>query len=303
MSVDAKRNERQLGEPIPNDPDTSHEVHIRGLTFDPEKLERVRKVLEGSRGRTQASQILCRELSYRQPNGKLKESAMRDVLRRLEDIGLVKLPPPLVPLERNNGFATAQIADLDQRAIATPVQDLKVQGVGAPCEARLWNGLIEQFHYLGRKPLVGRNLRQIVFCGERPVACLAWADPCLRIQPRDNYLDENVVGGSDHHAGVNNTRFLILPWVQVPNLASRILSVATKHAMNHWRKHYRVELRWAETFVDPKLFKGTCYLASNWKVVGMTKGTARSGRSDRREHHGRRKLIMVRHFPSRRKRI
>nr|WP_137676682.1 Druantia anti-phage system protein DruA [Parerythrobacter lutipelagi] len=303
MIVEAKDREVQIAEHAPPDSGTRSDFQIRGLTFNDEKIETVRRVLNDSRGRTHASQILCREFSYRQQNGKLKETAMRDVLRRLEERGLVELPPPLVPLEKRKAFASSGTVKVDQTKITPPVYDLRVHKVGDPIEAQLWNGLVEEFHYLGRKPLVGRNLRQLVFFGNRPIACLAWADPCLRIQPRDEYLATNDIGGSFHEAGVNNTRFLILPWVRVPNLASRVLSLATKHAMSHWRKHYRVELRWAETFVDPTLFRGTCYLASNWRVVGVTKGTARSGRSDRRQNHGRKKLILVRQFPSRRKRI
>lgn len=303
MIVEANDRSVQLAEHAPPGSGTTSDFQIRGLTLDDEKMEIVRRVLNDSRGRTHASQLLCREFSYRQQNGKLKETAMRDVLRRLEERGLVKLPPPLVPLKKRQGFSSTETMKVDRRKITPPVNGLSVQKVGNPIQARLWNGLVDEFHYLGRKPLVGKNLRQLVFFGNRPIACLAWADACLRIQPRDEYLATHKIGGSVHEAGVNNTRFLILPWVRVPNLASRVLSLATKHALKHWRKHYCVELRWAETFVDPSLFKGTCYLASNWKVVGVTKGTARSGRSVRRQNHGRKKLILVRHFPSRRKRI
>jgi hypothetical protein len=271
---------------------------VRGLEIAPTQLDLIQEVLQKSAGRTQASQELCRVFQYYQPNGWLKERAMRDILRRLAARGLIQLPPPLAPSGGSPQRTGSNLA-VDQTPIEVLSDSLTIKRACDAAEARLWDQLIRDHHYLGRKAVVGRNLKQIVYCGDRPIACLAWADPCLRLGPRDRYLQ----GSPDPQRGINNTRFLLLPWVTVPNLASQVLSLATKHARHHWDWYYHADLIWAETFVDPSRFSGTCYLAANWKLIGTTRGTARSGSNARRVKHGQQKHILIFRFGRRRKRV
>jgi hypothetical protein len=220
---------------------------------------------------------------------------MRDILCRLEARGLIQLPPrqkPAASSERRREVPTATI-------VAQPVSSvvwrkIQVERVKDPNKSRLWDMLITKYHYLGRRPIVGRNLRQLVFVDGQPVACLAWCDPCLKLAPRDKYLAQILASDRvDIKCGVNNTRFLVLPWVEVPNLASKVLALAKRHMRQHWFDYYHNRIEWAETFVDPTRFIGTCYAAANWRFVGLTEGTARSGSRARRVEHGIRKNILV----------
>jgi len=214
---------------------------------------------------------------------------MRDILRRLEAAGFIKLPPSQ-KLKQNPKI---HLGDRFDTAIdKTPITEitwaeLTLSQAKEREQVQLWDYLVETHHYLGKKTIVGRNLRQLAFLGDRPIACLGWCDPSLKLAPRDNYLAMTFSNGwaSVSH-GVNNTRFLILPWVNVPNLASKILALANRNMRRYWQDYYSLELAWAETFVDPTRFCGTCYTAANWKRVGQTAGTARSGFSARREEHG-----------------
>jgi hypothetical protein len=285
------RNKRLLGR-------IESALSYRGLRLDNRKLKTVRSVVDQfwARGRTAISLELCRILRFKQENGWPKERAMRDILRRLEAAGYIQLPPSLVvrsyttkPRQPN------QISDIDKSPIdIASWSDLKIVRVTRGAESRLWDSLVSEYHYLGRKPIVGRNLKQLVLLKDRPVSCLAWSDPCLKLGPRDEFLRNNLgAAQASVTYGVNNTRFLILPWVNVRNLASKLLALAKQHATKHWLSYYNVELRWAETFVDPTRFRGTCYRAANWRHVGMTAGTSRSGFSARRAQHGISKDILI----------
>lgn len=280
------------------------EYCIRGLRIGPTQLALIRQVLRQNetKGRTRASLELCDLLNYHQPNGWPKERAMRDVLRRLAARGVVELPISKIPEARSRVIRPLKRIDVDQSPIRSALRrEIVVQRVLDNHSARLWDQLISDHHYLGRRPIVGRNLRQLVFMGGRPIACLAWSDPCLKLAPRDEYLLNRLRGEARSiDRGVNNTRFLVLPWVDVPNLASKVLARATRHMRDHWGWYYHADIEWAETFIDQSRFRGTCYLAANWRQVGSTKGTSRSGSSTKRLMHGLNKDILVYLFGRRR---
>jgi Domain of unknown function (DUF4338) len=154
---------------------------------------------------------------------------MRDVLRRLEKEGLVRLPKPK-KLRQNPKISLAPrfATGIDETPLSELCwRDLTVVRAKEREQIYLWDYLVDTHHYLGKKTIVGRNLRQIVFANDRPVACLGWSDPSLKLAPRDAYLSSGLANGWPNvNHGVNNTRFLILPWVKVPNLASKSLSLA-----------------------------------------------------------------------------
>lgn len=236
---------------------------------------------------------------------------MRDILRRLESAGLVKLPPPRNSRQWNRKQNSKRagkfnLIKCNGRVDETPVSEIDwrelaiVRAKGSP-NVSLWDYLVDSHHYLGKTTIVGRNLRQLVFANNRPIACVGWSDPSLKLAPRDEYLKSRFTNGwaSVIH-GTNNIRFLILPWVKVPNLASKTLSLAKRDVQRYWKEYYSVDLAWAETFVDPARYAGTCYLAANWQKVGKTRGTSRSGFSARRERHGIIKDILVYVFKNQR---
>lgn len=247
-------------------------------------------------GRTAISLKLCEKFKFKQQNGWPKDRAMRDILRRLEALNLITLPPSRKAAQNPKVYVVKSLYDaIDQTPITKVGWDqLSLMRAEERDQCRMWDYLIESHHYLGRRTIVGRNLRQLIYAGDRPIACLGWCDPSLKLAPRDGYLTAAFSNGwaSVTH-GVNNTRFLILPWVTVPNLASKALSIAKRDVRRYWQEYYSLELAWAETFVDPTRFSGTCYIAANWKKVGQTAGTARSGFSARRKEHGIAKDILV----------
>ncbi len=269
---------------------------IRGFALTQRRLKAIQRVTLDlkSSTRTQISLTLCRKFKFRQQNGWLKDRAMRDILRRMESLKLIRLPPSR-KLKQNPTAYSYDQSQIDTSPISgVDFAEIQLVRVKTREQCALWDYLVGTHHYLGRKTIVGRNLRQMVFVGQRPLACLGWCDPSLKLASRDSFLAGKFSNGwaSVNH-GTNNTRFLILPWVNVRNLASKVLSLAQKDAKSYWRDYYNMDLAWAESFVDPTRFIGTCYLAANWFKVGQTVGTARSGFAARRREHGVAKDILV----------
>ena len=143
----------------------------------------------------------------------------------------------------------------------------------------LWDELVRTHHYLGYKNLLGKRLKYLAFIQKRPVAALSWSAPAKRIKARDSFI-----GWSDNSRKkslfriVSNSRFVIFPWVQIPNLGSYIMGMNLRCIKNDWFDKFQDQLLLAETFVDPSLFKGTVYQASNWKKLGSTKGYTKRGK-------------------------
>jgi hypothetical protein len=144
-------------------------------------------------------------------------------------------------------------------------------------EERTFNGLIEAHHYLGYTQPVGEHLKYMVSSGERLLACLAWSSAPRHLGPRDRFI-----GWSQEQRQKNlrllayNPRFLILPWVAVPHLASHILGRMARILPADWQRIYGHDIVFLETFVDPTRYKGTCYRAANWTVLGVTTGRGKN---------------------------
>lgn len=157
---------------------------------------------------------------------------------------------------------------------------------------QLWDELVQTHHYLGYRKLLGRRLKYIAFIEQRPVAVLSWSAAARKLQVRDRYIgwDENQRRQHLHHV-VSNSRFLIPPWVQIPNLASHVLSLNIKRLNQDWIEHFSFPLWILETFVDPQRFQGTLYKASNWTLIGQTAGFGKQGVGY--IHHGRKKEVYV----------
>jgi hypothetical protein len=162
--------------------------------------------------------------------------------------------------------------------------------VDTPGDSSLWNELIERYHYLKYKPLPGAQIRYLLFHGSHLLAALGFSAAAWKVAPRDQFI------GWDHwqrrcnlHRIANNSRFLILPWVKVRNLASCILAAAAKRLGHDWMERYGYEPVLLETFVERARFRGTCYRAANWIYVGETQGR---GKLDR-QHRG---LSTVKHI-------
>lgn len=246
------------------------------------------------RGRTFISQAICQAWGWVQPNGKLKEYAARDLLLRLEERGVLKLPPRLRPDNnpRRKGFG--QIPLLDQTPMAGSLGQYGeplLQLVG-PADRYLWDYLVHHHHYLGRPRIVGEHLRYLAFLKGRVVACLGWASAAFKVADRDRFIGWDPETRRRNLPGVaNNVRFLILPWIRIPHLASKLLALNLRRLRSDWQKAYGHPLYLAETFVDLSRFPGTCYQASNWIEAGQTKGSAKRGNDY--HYHGQPKAIYL----------
>jgi Druantia protein DruA len=266
-------------------------------------IEHIRRTIvqHSGKGRSHISRVLCQQWNWLQPNGNYKEYAARDLLLRLEEAGHINLPPRLRPKNNLKRKSFAQIPIFDQTPLCGGVgqyDGLEITPVDGADEY-LWGYLLHRYHYLGLPKLVGEHLRYLAYLGGQVVACLAWASAAFKVKGRDDVIgwDANT-RRSRLHLVANNTRFLVLPWIRVKHLASKILSQNCRRLSDDWRMRYHHRLFLAETFVDTSRFAGTCYKAANWRYVGHTSGSAKRGNSYRR--HGQTKAVylypLVRHF-------
>ena len=228
------------------------------------------------------SATLCQAWDWRQENGALRAMVCRGLMLALAREGHITLPPvrrqPPNPLGVRARLARGAPAPL---AIDTTPLTGSLRALGAltlvsvrrtPAEA-LFKSLMEAHHYLGYAQPVGEHVKCMVYAGTRPVALGAWSSAPRHLGPRDRFLGWSPAVRRQNIAGIAyNTRFLILPWVQVPHLASHVLSRMTRALPQAWQEAYGHPVYWAETFVDTTRYRGTCYRAANWQVLGQTQG-------------------------------
>lgn len=253
-----------------------------------------------TKGRTKISRILCEAWVWVQPNGKLKEYPARDLLLRLEEHGFIKLPPRKNCTINLKQKSYKQIPLFIKKELCGNAGDYPAPVISLGSQDRyLWEYLVHHYHYLGLSTLVGEHVRHIVFINDQVVACLAWASAAWKVRARDEFIgwDENVKR-KNLYLIANNTRFLVLPWIRVKHLASKVLSQSLKRLSSDWQKKYAHPVYLAETFVDNARFKGICYKAANWRCVGQTSGSAKRGNTYR--YHGQPKSVYLyplhRHF-------
>ena len=255
-----------------------------GRTFGAGELELMRQTaLEFSAlGVTEIARTVCELLEWKRPSGGLKNHECRQLLERLQAEGFLQLPDLRKlggrgPRRANVSEACCEPALLE--CTASECQPLELALVEGPAESRQWREQMERYHYLGCRVPFGANLRYWARNRERELACLLWTSPAWKMQGRDEWI-----GWSDEQRRrslqsiVNNGRFLILPWVQVKGLASKILALSARRMPRDWEIHYGRCPLLLETLVDAKRFRGTCYRAAIWIHVGQTRGRGRMDR-------------------------
>jgi Domain of unknown function (DUF4338) len=261
-----------------------------GRTFPSHELELMRQIAAefSALGVTEIARTICELLEWKRPNGGLKNHECRQLLERLAVEGVLTLPDL-----RKLGGRGPRRADVPGQCFdpapvecapseCAPLELILVEG---KAESRLWRQQVERYHYLGCRVPFGAHLRYWVRNRDRELACLLWTSPAWKMQPRDAWI-----GWGDEQRQrnlqsiVNNGRFLILPWVRVKGLASKILALSARQMPRDWQTRYGHRPLLLETLVDAARFRGTCYRAANWIYVGQTAGR---GRMDR-EHksHG-----------------
>ena len=227
--------------------------------------------------RRQLSRLLCEAWDMKQANGAPRDMVCRGMMLALDRAGHITLPAvkcrPRNPfLERKRPEAIG----IDQSPMAGSLRELGplhwVQ-VRRSVEEKLFNGLIEAHHYLGYTQPVGEHLKYLVYAGQRVVACLAWSSAPRHLAPRDKFIGwSQEVRRRNVRLVAYNTRYLILPWVTVPHLASHVLGKMARMLPAEWQRVYGHPVYFAETFVDIERYRGTCYRAANWVVLGETTG-------------------------------
>lgn len=257
-----------------------------GRTFSGPELEMIRGLISSDSRRTRAelSRLVCDELDWRRPDGRLKDMSCRVAMLRMHRAGLIELPPPR--RTNGNGKRKPQLTSASdpQIPITLPVGELgelefvQIQGRK---ESSLWNELMERHHYLGYEPLPGAQIRYFVFGRSRLLAALGFGASAWKVAPRDQFVgwthDQRIL---NLRFVVNNARYLILPWVQSRNLASHLLSRIVKRLPQDWEIRYGYRPVLLETFVGEQ-YRGTCYQAANWIEVGETQGRGKLDRWNR----------------------
>lgn len=223
------------------------------------------------------SLLLCDAWNWRQENGAVREIICRGLMLYLHRAGLIELPPPRWTPPNNviarKRPASVAVDTTPLVARLSEIQPLQFRQVRRSFEEKLFCSLISEHHYLGYVRPVGEYLKYLVYSGDRPIACFAWSSAARHLGPRDRFI-----GWSQEARRRNirfiayNTRFLILPWVQVPHLASYLLGRMARLVSLDWEEVFAHPVFYLETFVDPSRFRGTCYLAANWVFLGKTTG-------------------------------
>jgi hypothetical protein len=262
------------------------EWRYRGRSVTVEDIGFVRKLLEEhpAASRRALSAKLCEAWQWKQANGALCDMVCRGLLLMLHRAGQIELPAvryrPPNPLVRR---ARPQPVLIDMTPLTGALSDVRpvlLQQVRKSADEPLFNSLMEQHHYLGYEQPVGEHLKYLVWAQGRPIACLAWSSAPRHLGSRDRYIGWNADARRRNIRFIAyNTRFLILPWVRIPHLASHILGRMMSVLSDDWTQLYGHPVYFAETFIDPGRFKGTCYRAANWVLMGRTTGRGKASNS------------------------
>jgi len=292
-------------------------ITIRRRTISEADIPMIQGVVNEhwAKGRKSISKILCHHWGWFQANSAPKDMACREVLLTLERMGYLILPP-----RKNNSWnerrnKSAQVLPVDAHPISGKLADfppIQISLVRHTALEPLYNSLVHQYHYLGYRQIVGQHLKYMAFLEDRPVACLGWGSAAWSVKSRDAFIGwGKPTKEKNLPCIVNNTRFLILPWVSIKCLASKLLAMNARRIADDWMAVYQQPVYLMETFVERDRFLGTCYKAANWICVGQTKGTAKKGhdhlvhglikdvylyplRKDFREKLQKESLIMIR---------
>ncbi len=259
-----------------------------GRAFSAEQIERIGQLIacHPQWNRAKLSRAVCELLPWRRSDGRVKDMSCRVAMLRMARDGLIRLPP----LQKGNGngrrrprLTTASDPQPSIRLSAGALGPLRWEVVDRAHSSSLWNELIERYHYLGWQPLPGAQMRYLVYRADQLLAALGFGAAAWALAPRDQWIGWTATQRQRNLSlVVNNARFLILPWVRSPNLASRLLAQVNKRLRSDWQTRYGYDPVLLETFVEQARYRGTCYRAANWIHVGQTQGRGKLDRHTRR---------------------
>ena len=256
-------------------------IRFCGRDFTPEELKQIRSLIKHNPefNRTRLSKEVCQMFQWLKPDGKVKDMSCRVAMLRMQKDGLICLPASTRKKKPVRTIEFTHATD-PQSPVICPVNhlpELHLQMV-TRATSGLWNEYIERYHYLGHKPLPGAQLRYFITADKQIVALTGFGAAAWQTAPRDQFIEWNHDQRKRNLSLIiNNARFLILPWIQSKNLASKILSLTARQLPNDWKKKYNIRPVLMESFVQKNRFSGTCYKAANWIKVGQTKGRGKLG--------------------------
>jgi hypothetical protein len=264
-------------------------VIYRGRSFTETELALIRQLIAAHphHCRAELSRRLCQALAWFSPGGRLKEMSARVAMLQMERDGLITLPKAR---QRHGNHCRYQVqTGEDEPPPPMPVvsadqwEDLRLEPV-VKATSRRWNDAIARYHYLGYRKLPGAQLRYFACSGDQVLALMGFSAAAWKVAPRDTFIGwPHPVRQRNLHRVIQNSRFLILPWIRSPNLASCLLAMARRVLPRHWEQRYGYRPVLIETFVELGRFQGTCYRADNWLYLGNTKGRGRYDRHTRAE--------------------
>lgn len=261
----------------------------RGRQLDRVQIGFIQELISQHPGasRRQLSKRLCEAWDWRQANGGLRDMVCRSMMLELHRAGHIELPAkklsPPNPLANRSKPATDMLVDRSPLACELKeLQPLELRQVRRTGQETVFNGLIEACHYLGYTQPVGEHLKYLVYSQGRVVACLGWSSAPRHIGARDRHIGWDAATRRHNlHLMAYNTRFLILPWVRVKHLASHVLGLAARRISADWTGLYAHPIWYLETFVDRSRFRGVCYQAANWRLLGQTTGRGKDNQTHR----------------------
>ena len=264
------------------------EWRYRGRVVTADDITSIRQLIAENPGasRRRLSEKLCEAWQWKQANGALRAMVCRGLLLMLHRAGEIQLPP--VRYQTINPFVvrtTPAPMLIDTTPLAGTLkllQPIELQQVRRTGDEPLFNSLMEQHHYLKYEQPVGEHAKYLAWAQGRPIACLAWSSAPRHLGSRDRYIGWNAEARRRNIRFIAyNTRFLILPWVTVPHLASHLLGRMAAILSDDWQRMYSHPIYFAETFIDPSRFRGTCYRAANWQLLGLTTGRGKNDQTNK----------------------
>lgn len=264
-------------------------LRYRGRPIRQADVEFLRELIAGYPGlsRRQLSVKVCQAWNWVQPNGQWRDMVARSLMLALHRAGHLQLPAPRCR-PRNNVIAQRRVMAVEAYD-TTPLTGtvaslgaLDIRQVRRAAGEELFGHLLDRYHYLGYRRPVGEHLKYLVWAGSRPIACLAWSSAPRQLNLRDQFVG----APKEHyrhrlHLIAYNTRFLVLPWVVVPHLASHLLGRIARRISADWQSLYHHPLCLLESFVDTQRFRGTCYRAANWICLGQSAGRGTKSKTHR----------------------
>jgi hypothetical protein len=265
-------------------------LKLEGRLFQKKDVELISTIIQNNPGKTRAdlSRLVCHELSWMHSDGRIKETRSRVAMLRMHERGLIKLPEAKRNPQKKTGYAPTAETD-PKEDICFGVKaflpiDITVVDSKSRAKSNIWNTYMDRYHYLGYRATSGHQMRYMISSKDEVLALFNFSSPAWKVQSRDEWISWSPeIREQNLKFVINNSRFLILPWVKSKNLASWILGGIERRIQNDWAERYGYRPVMKETFVDTTKFEGTCYKAANWKLLGVTQGRGKYDRHTKRE--------------------